>query len=169
LRSPELSVLHRRFNADIQNTLATLVACVLSLASNLWAFGLVAWKAWSHRRLVEELHNEGFRSSAVGRALVLLLESGAVYSLIWALVIATLSVSSTDSHAIRRMAIGDDVILTVIVYVSAMYPIAIWLIVAVKSRARDEDLSLENASETVVTGPLAAKSLAEVLEGLTTY
>ncbi|KAI0258645.1 hypothetical protein BC834DRAFT_910592 [Gloeopeniophorella convolvens] len=166
MRSPVLSVLHQRFNAGIQNTLATLVGCILSLASNLWAFGLVAWKAWSRRRLVGELHNEGFCSSAAGRALVLLLESGAVYSLIWALVIATFSVSSTDSHAIRRMAIGDDVLLTVMVYVSAVYPIAIWLIVAVKSRARGENPSLENASGTAVTGPLAQKSLAGVLEEL---
>ncbi|KAI0258649.1 hypothetical protein BC834DRAFT_701354 [Gloeopeniophorella convolvens] len=60
----------------------TTIYCAISLASNLWAFGLVAWKAWFRRRLVGQLQNEGFRGSAVRRTSILLLESGAVYSLV---------------------------------------------------------------------------------------
>ncbi|KAI0259415.1 hypothetical protein BC834DRAFT_633342 [Gloeopeniophorella convolvens] len=48
----------------------TFILSTLSLASNLWGFALVAWKAWSHKKLLRQLHNEGFRGSAVGRTLV---------------------------------------------------------------------------------------------------
>ncbi|KAI0258640.1 hypothetical protein BC834DRAFT_699963 [Gloeopeniophorella convolvens] len=168
-RGSGVSVLHRRFDADTHNILGTLVSFVLSLASNLWAFGLVAWKAWSRRRLVGQLHNEGFRGSIVGRTLVLLLESGAVYSLIWVLASAVISVSFTSAHTEQRMAVFNDVINKVLAYAPAVYPIAIVLIVAFQSKTRGENPSPENAPGTAVAGPHVTKSLAEVLEELPTW
>ncbi|VDB85194.1 unnamed protein product [Peniophora sp. CBMAI 1063] len=61
-----------------------LAAMFLSLASNLLATVLVATKAWLYRRQVSlHLRSAGHRRTLVERVMVLLVESGVVYTAIW--------------------------------------------------------------------------------------
>ncbi|KAI0259397.1 hypothetical protein BC834DRAFT_974286 [Gloeopeniophorella convolvens] len=142
---------------------SVLALCVLSLLSNLWALALVGWKAWLHRRWFKQLRDANTTDrSAVWCALALLLESGAVYSMIWALFIAAIVLVGTNSV----MTYVAVVLTETIVYIAAMYPSAILLIAALQKRACNEISSYESPSRSGITRDTwLVRSLAELLEG----
>ncbi|KAI0258632.1 hypothetical protein BC834DRAFT_699565 [Gloeopeniophorella convolvens] len=74
------------------------------------------------------------------------------------------SLTCTGVHPILWIVTLEDIIVKDIVYVSAMYPGVIILIVAFQSRIRDENPSPKYAPGVVVAGPRVTKSLAEMLE-----
>ncbi|KAI0258636.1 hypothetical protein BC834DRAFT_974942 [Gloeopeniophorella convolvens] len=154
-------------NEDLPNLLfsvsKTFFLCVLSLASNLWAFVLIAWKAWYRRRLVKDFHNEGFRGSPVGRTLALLLESGGVYSLLWASYIAV--IVSTRVPNDRTISLLEEVLAAMVAYVTAMYPNAILLIADLQKSAYNETFACQTLPRSNAAGPSATKYLADLLEG----
>ncbi|KAI1795718.1 hypothetical protein LXA43DRAFT_1080150 [Ganoderma leucocontextum] len=65
-----------------------IAACVLSLSTNLLATLLVAYKAWESRRRLGGYLVAKIGGSQVEKLLALLVESGAMYSAIWAVVVA---------------------------------------------------------------------------------
>ncbi|PIL25996.1 hypothetical protein GSI_11750 [Ganoderma sinense ZZ0214-1] len=65
-----------------------VAACVLSLSTNLLATALVAYKAWESRRRLRGYLIAKAGGSQVEKFLALLVESGAIYSAIWAVVVA---------------------------------------------------------------------------------
>ncbi|KAI0258639.1 hypothetical protein BC834DRAFT_910532 [Gloeopeniophorella convolvens] len=142
----------------------TLSLCILSLASNLWGFVLIACKAWSHRRLVKDLHNKEFRRSLVGRALALLLESGGVYSLLWAFFITGIASSLFGTN--QDMHSPEEILTVMVVYITAMYPNAILLIADLQKSAYNETFAYQTLPHSNAAGPSTIKSLADLLEEL---
>ncbi|KAI0275385.1 hypothetical protein BC834DRAFT_852552 [Gloeopeniophorella convolvens] len=67
--------------------LGGLLAVVLSVVSNLWAFGLVAAKACKHRQFLKSQLHMKRRRTRVENVMTLLLESGAIYAMFWILLV----------------------------------------------------------------------------------
>ncbi|KAI0319950.1 hypothetical protein OF83DRAFT_1169743 [Amylostereum chailletii] len=67
------------FLSEFGETVAA-VSLFLSLAINLWATALIAYKAWRYRRSISAHLQRGNRKGVVETLLTLLLESGAIYS-----------------------------------------------------------------------------------------
>ncbi|KAI0308866.1 hypothetical protein OF83DRAFT_148433 [Amylostereum chailletii] len=61
----------------------TALAYSVSLAANVWATAMVAYKTWKHRRDVRRYLNNRTRKSAVEAVFLLLVESGVIYALLW--------------------------------------------------------------------------------------
>ncbi|KAF9063569.1 hypothetical protein BDP27DRAFT_1334933 [Rhodocollybia butyracea] len=92
-------------NLAFEPDLFGVTALIISLMSNLWATSLVGRKAWLHRKDIRNRLGSGSRTTAAGSILILLTESGVLYSCIWALFIIStvytmLRGSSRATHAI---------------------------------------------------------------------
>ncbi|KAI0312584.1 hypothetical protein OF83DRAFT_632350 [Amylostereum chailletii] len=78
------------------SVLSALVSGV-SLATNVWATAMVAYKAWKHRRDVRRYLNNRTRKSVIEAVLLLLVESGVLYAILW--IFYTISiVASNQAH-----------------------------------------------------------------------
>ncbi|KAI0319991.1 hypothetical protein OF83DRAFT_1107373 [Amylostereum chailletii] len=60
---------------------------LMSLVANLWATCLIGIRAWQHRRSTREHLSDGNRTTAVQSIMALLVESGILYCVIWAMFI----------------------------------------------------------------------------------
>ncbi|KAI0319495.1 hypothetical protein OF83DRAFT_1170188 [Amylostereum chailletii] len=73
----------------------TALAYSVSLAANVWATAIVAYKTWKHRRDVRRYLNNRTRKSAVEAVFLLLVESGVLYAMLW--VFYTLAQVASDN------------------------------------------------------------------------
>ncbi|KAI0738052.1 hypothetical protein C8Q80DRAFT_293539 [Daedaleopsis nitida] len=81
--------------ADVKLTMGTLFTgdkwglppTILSLVTNVTATGLIAYKAWMHRKLVGSHLRTGSTRTRVESVLALLVESGIVYCVLWVFVV----------------------------------------------------------------------------------
>lgn len=81
------------------------VALLVSLISNVWATSLIGYKAWIRRKEIRNLWGPGGKMPPAQGILVLLAESGSLYSIVWVTFIAstayTMMIGSTPvTHAI---------------------------------------------------------------------
>ncbi|EKM60144.1 uncharacterized protein PHACADRAFT_181983 [Phanerochaete carnosa HHB-10118-sp] len=60
-----------------------LPGIIFSWVTNLWSTMLVSWKAWQHRRLMRAYMSRGRSRSRAEKALLLFVESGLLYSMLW--------------------------------------------------------------------------------------
>ncbi|KAM5539157.1 hypothetical protein V8D89_007030 [Ganoderma adspersum] len=119
-----------------------VAASVLSLTTNVVSTCLIGWQAWKHRALVR---GNGLKSylgrSQVSKALVLLIESGVFYSVIWIFVVAYQIVAlpsyanyylgPVHSSAFQAFTAGWEAFTEgALVTVIAIYPTVIMLVVA---------------------------------------
>ncbi|KAI0259494.1 hypothetical protein BC834DRAFT_628732 [Gloeopeniophorella convolvens] len=94
------------------------------LGTNIISTGLIGWKAWEHRKAVQTLSNKGDGAGRVERVLALLIESGAVYCLLWAVYLLT---------AFKVLpGAGSLIVNTVMIYVSSIYPTLITILVGLQ-------------------------------------
>ncbi|KAI0259403.1 hypothetical protein BC834DRAFT_906268 [Gloeopeniophorella convolvens] len=118
--------------------------------------------AMSHRRLAKQSPNcEAFHGNVVGRTLALLLECGAVYSLLWALYVAV--VVKGCPLDITRI---NSSLTEIIVYVAATYPSAILLIAALQRSVYSDASRFGGLPRAGAIGPPTKKCLADLLEEL---
>ncbi|KAI0275439.1 hypothetical protein BC834DRAFT_49889 [Gloeopeniophorella convolvens] len=141
-------------------TLTALFLSVLSLVSNLWSFGLIAWKAWYHRRRIRHLLSLGTKQQTVGQALALLLESGALYSLLWMLLLLS------NVFPLEAANNVNSVFSNIIVHVSGIYPTVILVIVCIRKNLFEASPLDEDLSPHLETAP-QQESLAAFIENLT--
>ncbi|KAI0309560.1 hypothetical protein OF83DRAFT_48690 [Amylostereum chailletii] len=64
-------------------TALVALAFSISLAANVWATAMVAYKTWKHRSDVRRYLNDRTRKSAVEAVFLLLVESGVFYAILW--------------------------------------------------------------------------------------
>ncbi|KAI0315584.1 hypothetical protein OF83DRAFT_1061836 [Amylostereum chailletii] len=74
-------------NPAFQVDVFGIVGLAMSLMANLWATSLIAVRAWSHRRSIKAHLNNGSRKTAVQSIMALLVESGILYCIVWAMFI----------------------------------------------------------------------------------
>ncbi|KAI0259488.1 hypothetical protein BC834DRAFT_905791 [Gloeopeniophorella convolvens] len=94
------------------------------LGTNIISTALIAWKAWEHRRTVRTHLGKGSTSERVEKILALLIESGAVYTLLWVLYLLTAFSVLPGS--------GSLIVNAVTLYVSSIYPTFITIVVGLR-------------------------------------
>ncbi|RPD52928.1 hypothetical protein L226DRAFT_473849 [Lentinus tigrinus ALCF2SS1-7] len=107
-----------------------LTASVLSLASNLVATALIWCKAWEHRKFIASVSLG--RSSRVEKVLALLVESGTVYCVLWAVIVGyqvIWQVQDGDVYSTLQTYM-DYFMKGCLIPLVGMYPTAIILLVA---------------------------------------
>ncbi|KAI0318551.1 hypothetical protein OF83DRAFT_1056640, partial [Amylostereum chailletii] len=60
-----------------------LAAFLFSWLTNIWATGLISFRAWNHRLFVREHIKGGDMLSLAEKIMVLFIESGVLYSILW--------------------------------------------------------------------------------------
>ncbi|TBU39311.1 hypothetical protein BD309DRAFT_983153 [Dichomitus squalens] len=110
-----------------------VAASVSSLSSNLVATVMIGCKAWEHRKMFEATTLE--RSSRIERLLVLLVESGTVYCLLWGFILAYQTSSFTDpaleSRLEQQVLTGFDYFMKgCLIPLIGIYPTTIIVLVA---------------------------------------
>ncbi|EIM83573.1 uncharacterized protein STEHIDRAFT_160151 [Stereum hirsutum FP-91666 SS1] len=63
----------------------------LTLSANIWPTALIGWTVWKHRRLLKKVSHQGDGTTIA--VLIILVESGALYCIIWALWVIILVIS----------------------------------------------------------------------------
>ncbi|KAI0066651.1 hypothetical protein BV25DRAFT_1820691 [Artomyces pyxidatus] len=112
---------------------AGLAFTLLSFITNIWATGLIAYKAWRHRRSVRAHLREGDRRTRVEKTLALLIESGFVYCIIWLLY--TLSGS-------MLLGVVSPVISESMAQISGIYPTVIIILVCLQKAQCEQAFTL---------------------------
>ncbi|PIL28050.1 hypothetical protein GSI_09802 [Ganoderma sinense ZZ0214-1] len=125
-----------------------IAACVLSLSTNTLATLLVGYKAWESRRRLRGYFVAGTRASQVEKLFSLLIESGAVYSAIWAVVVAwqagEYKPSSPSPSMVRFLDIFGLVVQSALLPIIAIYPALIIVLVALHRSHVEKALSQDD-------------------------
>lgn len=114
-----------------QATDSLFAAWVLSLATNVAATILIACKAWRHRRMIKSyLAHGGLRRTQMEKIFALLIESGALYCVLWVLLITTRFsvVSAPECELIQDAS----------VQIAGIYPTVIVVLVTLQKTAWDK-------------------------------
>ncbi|KAI0310788.1 hypothetical protein OF83DRAFT_829606 [Amylostereum chailletii] len=77
----------RQLSATVSDDVFGAAALALSFFTNLWSTSLVACKVWIHRRAIRAHIQTGNTRTRAEKIMTLLLESGAIYLLIWTFVV----------------------------------------------------------------------------------
>lgn len=101
----------------------------MTLATNLVATVLISIKAWQHRQVLRATMGAGNGSTMAERMMALLVESGALYCVIWAIFI----LANFDFFG----QIGNDITRAIMVQVTGIYPTVIVVLVALRRTAWD--------------------------------
>ncbi|KAM5538776.1 hypothetical protein V8D89_007498 [Ganoderma adspersum] len=112
-------------------------AVFMSLATNVLATALIAYKAWEHRRLVKKHFAASGTKSQVLQALALLVESGSMYCVLmtFAAVYEVASVppqAGTGLTSLRFYDAGEYITHGCIIPLAAIYPTVIIVLVALR-------------------------------------
>ncbi|KIK57932.1 hypothetical protein GYMLUDRAFT_246588 [Collybiopsis luxurians FD-317 M1] len=107
---------------QIEGTIvADWVWCLFSFSVNLFATGVIAWKAWKHHCVMAEV---GLTRTKTQNVLLLLIESGTVYCAIQT-VYTTLILLNTYKIATQCLAFAD----AMIIISTAWYPVAVIIVI----------------------------------------
>ncbi|KAM5538841.1 hypothetical protein V8D89_007563 [Ganoderma adspersum] len=131
------------FGADAFST----AGVALSLATNLAATALIAYKAWFHRRRLKRYLGGDNTQTRVMKVLVLLVESGSVYTTILILVI----ILQVQEHATNSDP-GIYFLYGCLVPLVAMYPTVIIVLTAANSSPLEHGLS-QISADSDESGP----------------
>ncbi|KAI0309534.1 hypothetical protein OF83DRAFT_1179517 [Amylostereum chailletii] len=117
------------------------LGCSLSLAANVWATAMIAYKTWKHRREVRRYLSNRTRKSAVETVFLLLVESGALYATVW-IVFTVLEVkSSIAAGASSAVTNAEYVWVSGMNQVPGIYLTLVIIIVALKQSHLEHTLS----------------------------
>jgi len=94
-----------------------LILTVPILVTNVLSTSLIAWKAWDYHQTVGAHFKKGRSFGRVEKVLVLLVESGFIYLIVWMFYLLS-------SFSILPGA-GSYMVNTVMVFISSMYPVSI--------------------------------------------
>ncbi|KAI0310941.1 hypothetical protein OF83DRAFT_1178045 [Amylostereum chailletii] len=123
----------------------TALAYSVSLAANVWATAMVGYRTWKHRRDVRRYLNNRTRKSAVEAVLLLLVESGVVYALLW--VFYTISNIAANTVALSSSPTPNAAVTAESVWISGMnqipgiYLTVVILVVAFQQSHRESTLT----------------------------
>ncbi|KIK69447.1 hypothetical protein GYMLUDRAFT_35508 [Collybiopsis luxurians FD-317 M1] len=111
------------------STILDWISLVVSLVVNIFATGLIAWKAWNYHRAMKEASVH--KRTRAQNILLLLIESGAIYCMIQALyfIFILLIVYGPGNNALLLLA--ENIISAMFTLASAWYPIAVVILVNV--------------------------------------
>ncbi|EIM91593.1 uncharacterized protein STEHIDRAFT_153223 [Stereum hirsutum FP-91666 SS1] len=108
-----------------------MFACTIAI--NLCSTIIMGYKTWSHRRMMKKNDLLAVNATAVQMALILLVESGALYCVLWIL---------TMSLLLTGMENGFLIMASILVPVSGIYPTIIIVLVCLQ-KAHHDTLNLD--------------------------
>ncbi|KAK7451745.1 hypothetical protein VKT23_012424 [Stygiomarasmius scandens] len=111
------------------------------LFTNLVATSLIALKAWQYRQFFRENHMDRSGKDQIAKILVLLIESGGVYCLLW--------VVYGVMQAVDPLFIGTDVIAGLGPHVSCLYLLSIIILTANQKTQCDTTLQGQLGSQSI--------------------
>ncbi|KAF9064961.1 hypothetical protein BDP27DRAFT_1366778 [Rhodocollybia butyracea] len=121
------------------------VALLVSLISNVWATSLIGYKAWIRRKEIRNLWGPGRKMPPAQGVLVLLAESGSLYSIVWVTFIASTAYTMIIGSTPITHAISDFIPSFV-----GLYPTVIIVLVSRQMTHWEEDSSLSPAQDSPV-------------------
>ncbi|KAI0319942.1 hypothetical protein OF83DRAFT_695056 [Amylostereum chailletii] len=119
------NILESQYGLPNATAAAAVVSLSLSLATNVWSTGLIAYKAWHYRRSISAHFQRCNKKSMVEKLLTLLLESGAIYSCIQAAFVVTFALSPQSESSITLKLIMPRIV----PQISGIYPTIIIVLV----------------------------------------
>ncbi|KAF9060365.1 hypothetical protein BDP27DRAFT_1370601 [Rhodocollybia butyracea] len=146
-----------------QPKLCGLAAILVSLISNVWATSLIAYKAWVTRKEILDLWGPKGKMPPAQGVLVLLAESGSLYSIVWVTFIA-----STTYTMIKGSTPITHAISYFIPSFVALYPTLIIVLVSLRMTHWREDSGLLELSILLMTDILFSRVWFLVHQALTT-
>ncbi|KAF5371637.1 hypothetical protein D9758_003372 [Tetrapyrgos nigripes] len=102
-----------------------------TITTNAVATGLIAWKAWNHHQDLKKNLQNSSSLTRVQKVLLLLVESGTLYCLLWVAYITISARSGPSANSFQELS-------SAMPFISALYPIIIILIATVESKDRDD-------------------------------
>ncbi|KAF5370346.1 hypothetical protein D9758_006990 [Tetrapyrgos nigripes] len=114
-----------------------LIMAIPLLATNVFAISLIGYKAWMHQRDIKKnLNLCGNSVSKVQKVLLLLVESGIIYCILWITFILVAFVSSANS-------VAGQIYPLIMPFLATLYPIFVILMVTLE-KSRDEFKSVND-------------------------
>lgn len=130
--------------------LLQLTVYCLTLATNISATALIAYKAWRHRCSIKEHLCDGNARTRVEKVLSLLVESGAIYCGFWALSVGSYFLPGGQDAVRSSKPSGDialgDVICSTAVQISGIYPTIIIILVCIQKTHCDKNFTYSSSS-----------------------
>ncbi|KAI0315435.1 hypothetical protein OF83DRAFT_1173832 [Amylostereum chailletii] len=121
-------------------------AFALSLFTNLWSTSLVGCKAWSHRRAVHANLQRGSTRTRTEKIMALLLESGAVYCVLWIFVVAytlkkVMATSFPYGGPAEVITAGDNFVKGALIQLVGIYPTVVIVVVCLEKAHCDRQFA----------------------------
>ncbi|KAF9255688.1 hypothetical protein L218DRAFT_1008269 [Marasmius fiardii PR-910] len=135
----------RRFHNlyDLGSSLNILELTVPLLVTNIVSTSLIAFKAWTHRHaLKQHLASSGSPFTQVQKVMILLVESGSIYCIIWIIYMATTLNGNAFSEAWQTFA-------QTLPTLAALYPILIILLVYLETSKEDDTMDGMSLSQSI--------------------
>ncbi|KAF7790562.1 hypothetical protein EIP86_001518, partial [Pleurotus ostreatoroseus] len=128
---------------DAKTTLWVEIFGAVTFTANLYAIGIIAYKAWQHERAMNGIWSHGSR---VHRALLIFIESGAIYCLVLVGLRAskkgTMLSTFCQAVIVVLISVGNDfgviVGIDIIAHLTGIYPSIILILVSAKLAYSDE-------------------------------
>ncbi|KIK60855.1 hypothetical protein GYMLUDRAFT_244013 [Collybiopsis luxurians FD-317 M1] len=114
------------------------LSLIVSLIVNMFATGLIAWKAWNHYHIMRAAAVH--RRTRVQKILLLLIESGAIYCAIQALYLVFYLVNAHATH--NGLYLTLNIVGSIFNLASAWYPIAVVILVNMDNGSHSLNVSL---------------------------
>ncbi|KAE9383120.1 hypothetical protein BT96DRAFT_928974 [Gymnopus androsaceus JB14] len=136
--------------ATVENTSITILdslSSMISLFINIFATLLIAWRAWNHHRILKQASIQ--HRTPVQSILLLLIESGAMFC---AVQVSLGVVLLLETYTIGRdftLLMGGNVMISVSAIASALYPVAVIILV---SKDKSPIIETLNYTQSTVTG-----------------
>ncbi|PBL03948.1 hypothetical protein ARMGADRAFT_1070451 [Armillaria gallica] len=115
-----------------------------TLTTNIWATTLIAYRTWSHNRLIRSITGEGLmvRLGRQNGILAILIESGVLYSCSWFIAIVIIHCGNY----------GVYIVIDMLSQLTAIYPTLIMTLVCLRSTL---DVAMETFRQTTQSGQLS--------------
>ncbi|KAL1743526.1 hypothetical protein HDZ31DRAFT_83344 [Schizophyllum fasciatum] len=129
----------------------SLLMTIPLLLTNVIATALIGWKTWGYKKMVGDLLRQAKRMTATELTMLLLVESGAIYCIIWALTLA--SALGVMNETVTSL------LLEVLCIVAGLYPTIVVIIVALQKSVIDS-LASSGSDILPTSGPASLPSKA---------
>ncbi|KAI0320552.1 hypothetical protein OF83DRAFT_1169255 [Amylostereum chailletii] len=140
-----------------------LAVFILSFVTNVWSTSLIGFKAWQHRRVLKENLQAGSARTRVEKVLALLVESGAVYCVIWAYLVTYQIVgyfedlNTAPASTLRFNKTGWNLLTGGLIQLIGIYPTIVVVLVCLEKTHCDRNFTYDQPHQPGNPLPIAPR------------